>query len=101
MTAFQQGLQELGWIVGRNVRIDFRWGEASADAIRQHAAELVALASGRHSDLWHGDRVTDAAGDAHCADRVLMLPIRSARLRREVWRDLAAMSPALCSSSTA
>jgi putative ABC transport system substrate-binding protein len=26
VTAFAQGLQELGWIAGRNVRIDYRWG---------------------------------------------------------------------------
>jgi putative ABC transport system substrate-binding protein len=42
--AFQQGLQQLGWIVGRNVRIDYRWGAADADSIRRYAAELAALA---------------------------------------------------------
>jgi putative ABC transport system substrate-binding protein len=35
----------LGWTVGRNVRIDYRWGAGSdANRIRRHAAELVALA---------------------------------------------------------
>jgi putative ABC transport system substrate-binding protein len=43
-TAFLQGLQQLGWTDGRNVRIDFRWGSGNADAIRNYAAELVALA---------------------------------------------------------
>jgi putative tryptophan/tyrosine transport system substrate-binding protein len=43
-TAFLQGLQQLGWTDGRNVRIDFRWGAGNADAIRNYAAELVALA---------------------------------------------------------
>jgi putative ABC transport system substrate-binding protein len=42
ITAFAQGLQEAGWTVGRNVRIDYRW--AGADRHRQCAAELVALA---------------------------------------------------------
>src|SRR5262245_22406336 len=42
--ALLQGLQELGWTVGRNVRIDFRWGAANAERIRRDAAELVALA---------------------------------------------------------
>jgi putative ABC transport system substrate-binding protein len=42
--AFLQGLQELGWTVGRNVRIDFRWGAGNADRVRRDAAELVALA---------------------------------------------------------
>jgi putative tryptophan/tyrosine transport system substrate-binding protein len=43
--AFVQGLQTWGWTVGRNVRIDFRWGtEGDADRLRAYAAELVALA---------------------------------------------------------
>jgi putative tryptophan/tyrosine transport system substrate-binding protein len=44
VVAFGQGLQELGWIVGRNVRIDTRWGAVDVDRSRSHAAELVALA---------------------------------------------------------
>ena len=44
MTAFVQGLAQLGWLDGRNVRIDSRWGVADADRIRKYAAELVALA---------------------------------------------------------
>jgi putative ABC transport system substrate-binding protein len=42
--AFQQGLQQLGWIDGRNVRIIARWGAGDADRIRSSAAELVAIA---------------------------------------------------------
>ena len=42
--AFQQGLQQLGWIDGRNVRIIARWGAGDADQIRSSAAELVATA---------------------------------------------------------
>jgi putative ABC transport system substrate-binding protein len=42
--AFLQGLQELGWTVGRNLQIDFRWGAGNADNVRRFAAELVALA---------------------------------------------------------
>src|SRR5262249_20641199 len=44
LAAFHQGLQELGWSVGRNVRIDTRWGEDDANRTRKYAAELVALA---------------------------------------------------------
>jgi ABC-type uncharacterized transport system substrate-binding protein len=43
LTAFVQGLQQLGWTVGQNVRIDYRWG-SNADALSRYAAELVALA---------------------------------------------------------
>jgi putative ABC transport system substrate-binding protein len=42
--AFQQGLAQLGWTDGRNVRIDYRFGGGDADNIRKHAAELAALA---------------------------------------------------------
>jgi putative ABC transport system substrate-binding protein len=42
--AFQQGLQQLGWTDGRNVRITARWGAGDADQIRKSAAELVAFA---------------------------------------------------------
>jgi putative ABC transport system substrate-binding protein len=42
--AFLQGLQELGWTVGRNVRIEYRWAAGDSDRIRKFAAELVALA---------------------------------------------------------
>src|SRR5215510_8450881 len=38
LTAFAQGLQQLGWTVGQNLRIDYRWGDG------KHAVELVALA---------------------------------------------------------
>jgi putative ABC transport system substrate-binding protein len=41
--AFLQGLQEFGWAVGRNVRIDYRWGGGNADRTRRSASELVAL----------------------------------------------------------
>jgi len=43
ITAFAQGLAELGWTIGRNVRIEYRWGAGDLDRFRKHAAELVAL----------------------------------------------------------
>ena len=44
LAAFQQGLQQLGWTDGRNVRIEARWGGGDAREIRRHAGELAALA---------------------------------------------------------
>ncbi len=44
ISAFMQGLQELGWAIGRNLRIDIRFGAGDSDRIRKYAAELVALA---------------------------------------------------------
>jgi putative tryptophan/tyrosine transport system substrate-binding protein len=43
-TAFVQGLQELGWADGRNVRVEYRFGLGDPDRLRKSAAELVALA---------------------------------------------------------
>jgi len=43
IAAFQQSLQQLGWIDGRNVSIDTRWATTNPDDIRRHAAELAAL----------------------------------------------------------
>jgi putative ABC transport system substrate-binding protein len=44
MAAFLQGLAQLGWTDGRNVRIDTHWATTNADDLRRHAAELAALA---------------------------------------------------------
>jgi putative ABC transport system substrate-binding protein len=44
VAAFAQGLQQSGWTIGRNVRIDTRWAAGDAERIRKYAAELAALA---------------------------------------------------------
>jgi putative ABC transport system substrate-binding protein len=43
-TAFLEGLQQLGWRSGRNVRIEVRWGGGDEAEIRKYAAELISLA---------------------------------------------------------
>ena len=44
VAAFLRGLQPLGWTDGRNLHIDYRWGEGDAGHMHSHAAELIALA---------------------------------------------------------
>src|SRR6516225_1586852 len=44
IVAFQQMLQQLGWIEGRSVQIDIRWGGDDVERYRRYAAELIALA---------------------------------------------------------
>jgi putative ABC transport system substrate-binding protein len=41
--ALLQGLQQLGWAIGRNLRIEYRWGAGDAERTRKYAAELAAL----------------------------------------------------------
>jgi putative ABC transport system substrate-binding protein len=41
--AFLQGLQELGWMIGRNIQIDYRWAATGLDRSRALTAELIAL----------------------------------------------------------
>jgi ABC-type uncharacterized transport system substrate-binding protein len=43
VAAFRRSLQELGWIEGRNVRIDYRWAAGEVDRIQKFAKELVDL----------------------------------------------------------
>jgi len=44
VAAFHQALQQLGWVEGRNLRVDTRWSADNADDTRKYAAELVGLA---------------------------------------------------------
>ena len=44
ITAFQEGLEKLGWTVGRNLAIDYRWGVSDPEAARATTSELLSLA---------------------------------------------------------
>src|SRR5262245_35094205 len=43
VVAFEDGLQELGWVKGRNLSIEYRWA-GDGSVLRDHAAELLAMA---------------------------------------------------------
>ena len=43
VATFREGLQQLGWAEGRNIRIDFRWAALDAELMQRFAKELVAL----------------------------------------------------------
>jgi putative ABC transport system substrate-binding protein len=79
--AFVQGLQELGWTDGRNMRIDYRWGLGEADRLRKSAAELVALAP--DAILAGGNPALAALQQATCA-----LPIVFANVNDPVGNGL-------------
>jgi putative ABC transport system substrate-binding protein len=55
IAAFAQGLQQLGWEVGANIRIDYRWG---ANDTERHADRAAAVYRQRpRRDLWGRDSV--------------------------------------------
>ena len=71
LAAFLQGLQELGWTEGRNLRIDYALGgRPTSSAIADIAAELVALDTGHPYDCWRYRLSGFAKRDPHSADRV-------------------------------
>jgi putative ABC transport system substrate-binding protein len=83
--AFLQGLQEAGWSLGRNVRIDYRWGAGiDDDRTRKYAEELVALAP--DVIVAGGAGTTNAEGNPDGADRVRQ---RSRPSRRRLGREFA------------
>ena len=101
IAAFHQGLQQLGWNVGRNVRIEYRWGAGDPERIRKSITELIDLAPD----------VILAGGSATLAPLLqatravpivfVHVPIRSAPALSTAWGGQAAMPPVLPSSNTA
>ena len=63
IAAFLQGLQEAGWAVGRNLRIDYRWSGSDRSRLSQHATELISLGPDVVLPASAGPRC--AAGDQH------------------------------------
>ena len=55
LAAFLQGLQESGWAVGRNVRIDTRWSGGDAAALAQDMRRNWSRSPGRHPGRHRSD----------------------------------------------
>ena len=43
LACFEEGLHQLGWIVGQNINIEYRWGEGDSARVPGLAAELARL----------------------------------------------------------
>ena len=93
LVAFVQGLQQLGWTVGRNMRIDTRWAAGDAERIRKYAAELVALSP--DVILAAGGPTVDRCNrqPAPCRSCSRSSPTLSAPATSRVWRGRAATPP--------
>ena len=101
IAAFLQGLQEAGWAVGRNLRIDYRWSGNDRTRLNQHATELISLGpdvvlagTGGTTPVL---RQASAAPYQSCLRRT---STRSAQAMSRACRDLAPMPQASPSSST-
>jgi len=77
--AFLQGLQQLGWTVGQNLHIDYRWAGGNEDDTRKYAAELVAHAP----DVIF---TTGSAGAAPLRRATRTVPIVFTNVARPGWR---------------
>ena len=88
------GLQQLGWTIGRNVQIDYRWAGSDADKYPQTCGGIGRACAGRHpcqAELGHG---AVAAGDPHACRSCLLTvadPVGAGFV--EAWRGRAAMPP--------
>ena len=79
-----RGWQQLGWTIGRNVRIDTRWATSQCRRHSQTRGGIGRARAGRHPGPWRLDRGAVAAGDPHRADRV---PGRRRSGRRRLRRQ--------------
>ena len=77
MEAFLKRLQQLGWTVGQNLHVDYRWTETNAERIGKYAAELVELspevvltAGGTHVEALQRANSTLPIVFVHVADAV-------------------------------
>ena len=80
LATFRQGLQQLGWTDGRNIRFDYRFTGESAERMRTMAEEVVSPRARRDPRFHQFGGVGHAQGDAHNPDR-LHLGVRSGRQR--------------------
>jgi putative ABC transport system substrate-binding protein len=62
LAAFLNGLQQLGWTDGRNVRIDVRWGAGDAERTRNYVAGLAALRPQQEQSARRQSAVDDNSG---------------------------------------
>ena len=91
--ALRQGLEQLGWIEGRNIHVDYRW--ASGDRLKAEVAEMVELAPRRHL-VWRNpvNRRYSSGRPEQYPSFSCMLPTRSPAVWLRAWRGPAETSRA-------
>src|SRR5258708_17571707 len=93
VAAFENGLQDLGWVKGRNLWIEYRWAGGGENELRNHAAELLAMAP--DLILTNSTPVTAALREQSQVVPIVFTQVtRSAKASCRTWRIRAAISPA-------
>ena len=100
LTAFQDGLQQLGWMQGRNLSIDYRWADDDPDRLRTYAAELVRMAPDVLFAAANRRWRRCVSKLARCRSCSCRFPIRSSSASSRASRGRAATSPGLPISNT-
>jgi putative ABC transport system substrate-binding protein len=93
IAAFQQGLQDLGWMEGRNISFEYRWAAGDAERMRADAKDLVAL----NLDVILAVATTALVALQQATRTIPIVfaqvtdPVAAGSLR--AWRDLVETSP--------
>jgi len=99
--AFLQAMQEAGWTIGRNIRIDTRWATTNAADIRRQATELAALAPDVILAYGASTVLHCCRQPAPCRSSFRVSSTRLAPASSTAWRGRAAMPPDSSCSNTA
>ena len=91
--AFLQEMQQLGWIIGRNMRIDIRWTSGNADNAHKYAAELVRSPPTSSLPLVPQPSALCCRQHAVCRSYSQLSAIRSRPASSTVWRGRAVTPP--------
>ena len=93
LTAFREGLQKAGWIVGRNLEIEYRWTGGDPQLTRKYAAELVAL--NPHVILTAGGAQVGPLQEVTRSIPIVFVQVADAvgRASSTAWRNRAATQP--------
>ena len=100
VSALRQGLQDLGWTEGRNIRVEYRWGGGDVERTRAYAAELVGFSPDLiftffNAQLAPVSRETRRSRSFSSEPRTRLERVTSPALpnRAAISRDLLSMSP--------
>jgi putative tryptophan/tyrosine transport system substrate-binding protein len=70
VTAFKEGMTEMGCAEGRNVGVEYRWAQGENDRLPGLAADLVRPSGGGHRCVWAATGTRRKSGNLRHSDRI-------------------------------